>query len=46
MEKTNTIKKKDIIPFHNELNLVVEEYCNRDEVYDKCITELNYDGIK
>jgi len=29
MEKTNTLKKKDIIPFHNELNSVVEEYCNR-----------------
>jgi hypothetical protein len=24
----------------------VSECCNWDEVYDKCITELNYDGIK
>jgi hypothetical protein len=29
MEKTNTLKKKDIRPFHNELNSVVEEHCNR-----------------
>jgi hypothetical protein len=29
MKKTKTLTKNDIIPFHNELNSVLKEYCDR-----------------